>query len=164
MPPYDKLRVGRHSQPWHAYFVTTVLARREERLFEDYECARLVIGQLRALHDAGSVRSLAFIVMPDHVHWLFELGDRKTLGDVLKQFKATSARDINRHLGTAGTIWQKNYFDRASRNDEDLRSMARYIVANPLRAGLVAHVGEYPHWDAIWLGEDGGAVELAPWG
>jgi len=29
--------------------------------------------------------------------------------------------------------------------------MARYIVMNPKRAGLVERVGDYPHWDAIWL-------------
>jgi hypothetical protein len=31
--------------------------------------------------------------------------------------------------------------------------VARYIVANPLRAGLVEHLGDYPLWDAVWLGE-----------
>jgi hypothetical protein len=29
--------------------------------------------------------------------------------------------------------------------------LARYVVANPVRAGLVQRVGQYPHWDAIWL-------------
>ncbi|MFV3290267.1 transposase, partial [Pseudomonas sp. NY11955] len=29
--------------------------------------------------------------------------------------------------------------------------VARYIVANPIRAGLVSRVGDYPHWDAVWL-------------
>ncbi|MEG2798132.1 MAG: transposase, partial [Pseudomonas sp.] len=50
-----------------------------------------------------------------------------------------------------GTIWQKGYFDRALRREEDLKVMARYIIANPLRAGLVEHIGQYPLWDAIWL-------------
>jgi hypothetical protein len=29
--------------------------------------------------------------------------------------------------------------------------VARYIVANPLRAGLVEGIGNYPHWDCIWM-------------
>jgi hypothetical protein len=37
------------------------------------------------------------------------------------------------------------------RKDQDLQVAARYIVANPLRAGLVKRVGDYPLWDAIWL-------------
>ena len=32
-----------------------------------------------------------------------------------------------------------------------MKTMARYIIANPLRAGLVEHIGQYPLWDAIWL-------------
>ena len=48
-------------------------------------------------------------------------------------------------------VWQKGYFDRALRYEEDLKAAARYIIANPLRAGLVAQVGDYPLWDAIWL-------------
>ncbi|PJA25166.1 MAG: IS200/IS605 family transposase, partial [Alphaproteobacteria bacterium CG_4_10_14_0_2_um_filter_63_37] len=28
---------------------------------------------------------------------------------------------------------------------------ARYLVANPLRKGLVEEIGQYPHWDAIWV-------------
>ena len=34
---------------------------------------------------------------------------------------------------------------------EDIKALSRYIVANPLRAGLVENIGEYSHWDAIWL-------------
>jgi hypothetical protein len=37
------------------------------------------------------------------------------------------------------------------RRQDDVRAVARYIVANPLRAGLVRDIGDYSHWDAVWL-------------
>lgn len=37
------------------------------------------------------------------------------------------------------------------RREDDLRAAARYIIMNPVRAGLVEKVGDYPLWDAIWL-------------
>ncbi|GBH14379.1 REP element-mobilizing transposase RayT [Pseudomonas syringae pv. actinidiae] len=37
------------------------------------------------------------------------------------------------------------------RNEQDMAGLARYIVANPLRAGLVKKLGDYPLWDAIWV-------------
>jgi REP element-mobilizing transposase RayT len=49
------------------------------------------------------------------------------------------------------SVWQPGYHDHAVRQDEDLRAMARYVVANPVRAGLVKDIGDYPHWDAVWL-------------
>ncbi len=45
----------------------------------------------------------------------------------------------------------KTFHDRAMRKEEDLKAAARYIVANPLRAGLVERCGDYPLWDAVWL-------------
>ena len=48
-------------------------------------------------------------------------------------------------------LWQTGYYDHAIRKDEDIQAIARYIVANPIRAGLVTKVGDYSHWDAVWL-------------
>lgn len=56
---YDDLRKGRYSEQQHIYFVTTVLADREWRYFTDFSCARCVVAEMRALHDDGTVSSLA---------------------------------------------------------------------------------------------------------
>jgi hypothetical protein len=58
---------------------------------------------------------------------------------------------INRASGTRGAFWQSGYHDRAIRDGEELRPFARYIVANPVRAGLVEKTGDYPLGDACWL-------------
>ena len=145
---YDDLRKGRYSEQQRAYFVTTVLAEREQRYFTDFFCARCVVAEMRALHDDGTVSSLAWVVMPDHVHWLFQLGKNMDLSAAVKRFKACSARRVNGHLSQQGALWQKSFYDHALRQDEDIRDVARYIVANPLRAGLTKRIGDYPLWDA----------------
>ncbi|MEI6335682.1 MAG: transposase [Methylococcaceae bacterium] len=149
--PYDDLRKGRFSQGGQAYFITTVLADREQRFFADFECARIVVMNMKLLHDEKCVYSFAWVVMPDHVHWLFQLGTSASLSSTIKIFKARTAHRVNAYLGRSGTLWQKNFYDRALRKEEDMRAIARYIVANPLRGGLVQQIGDYPHWDAIWL-------------
>lgn len=148
--PYNELRKGRHSETGRAYFVTMVLADRVP-YFADFACARLAILQMRALHDDGTVYSLAWVVMPDHVHWLLQLGASVTLSDAVKRFKAHTAHAVNQYLQRSGALWQKAFYDHTLREEEDVREIARYIVANPLRAGLVEHIDDYPHWDAIWL-------------
>ena len=50
-----------------------------------------------------------------------------------------------------GQIWQQNYFEHQLRAEDDLINQARYIVANPLRAGLVNKAEEYPFWDCVYL-------------
>ena len=42
-------------------------------------------------------------------------------------------------------------YDHGLRDGEDIKQLSRYILANPLRAGLVEFAGDYPHWDAVWL-------------
>lgn len=74
-----------------------------------------------------------------------------TLDGLMRDIKSHSGRQINRAGGLGASFWQAGYHDRAVRHDEDLKAMTRYIVANPLRAGLVTRVGEYPLWDAAWL-------------
>jgi len=89
--------------------------------------------------------------MPDHIHWLFQLTEHKTLSEVMKCFKARSALQVNGYLGRSGMVWQKAFYDHGLRKEEDVKGIARYIVANPLRAKLVERIGDYPLWDAIWL-------------
>jgi REP element-mobilizing transposase RayT len=149
---YNALRKGRHSCPGQAYVVTTVCAGRE-LVFLDLACARAAIAEMRRLHELDYLDSIAFVVMPDHVHWLFELKASCALERILKEFKGRTALRVNRHRGRRGALWQKGYYDHALRSDEDLRAQARYLVANPLRAGLVRDLRQYPHWDAIWLAD-----------
>ena len=144
------LRTGRYSERGRIYLVTTVTAGRAP-LFADFRVARAVVQVLRRSDEAGACRTLAYVLMPDHLHWLVELveGD---LSRVAGQFKASAAAAVNRELGTAKVRrWQRGFHDRALRREDDLVDLARYVVANPIRAGLVTRVGEYPHWDAVWL-------------
>jgi len=141
------LRKGRVSLPGHVYLVTTVTWRRIPR-FLDLRAARTVIHCLRNSDTAGRSRTLTYVLMPDHLHWLFQLGEECHLSQVVGGVKSVSAH------GMGTRIWQPGFHDHAVRKDEDLRAMARYIVANPIRAGLVDRIGDYPHWDACWLWED----------
>jgi putative transposase len=148
-PHGHRLRNGRHSESDRIYLLTSTLLQRRP-LFCDFKLARLLITELRAAHDQQQVTSLAWVVMPDHLHWLVQL-QTGSLEQLMRRIKSKSARQINQLLGTHGPIWQPGYHDRALRQDEDLQSAARYIVANPLRAGLVKRIGDYPLWDAVWL-------------
>jgi REP element-mobilizing transposase RayT len=83
--------------------------------------------------------------MPDHVHWLMQIAGSQSLQNIIKTVKSKTS------IRLAQRIWQAGYYDHAIRQEEDMQTIARYIVANPIRAGLVNKVSDYPHWDAIWL-------------
>lgn len=148
--PRDDLLIGRASLPGHAYHVTACTDARRP-VFRDLRCGRLLVAEMRVLNDNSAVASVAWVIMPDHLHWLFQLGNILSLSQVMKQLKARSALQINALLGRQGALWQRGFHDHGIRAEEDLRAMSRYIVANPLRGGLVRRIGDYPLWDAIWV-------------
>ncbi len=149
-PHARDLRKGRLSIAGQIYFVTAVTQNRA-KLFEDFWCGRILVNALRHQELAGNVSSLAFTVMPDHFHWLFQLRNEQPLHCVVSMAKSFSAREINKRDRSRARVWQAGYHDHALRRDGDLVAVARYLVANPLRAGLVQDLGKYPLWDAVWM-------------
>ncbi|QNT42356.1 MULTISPECIES: transposase [Pseudomonas] len=148
-PHGHRLRHARCSVPGRLYLLTTVTHQRRP-LFQNFHYARLAIHNMRHAEQRQHCHSLAWVVMPDHVHWMLELKNT-TLGTLMQRFKCQSSRALHKAGAKASPIWQAGYYDRALRRDEDIIKVARYIVANPIRAGLVNRAGDYPHWDAVWL-------------
>ena len=144
-----RLRSGRYAEPNRIYLLTTNTLDREP-IFADYSSGRLVVHHFRQAQNSGLVNSLAWVVMPDHFHWLVDL-QRGSLSELMQRTKSLSTKAINLSTGRQGSVWQQGFHDRALRREEDLVKLARYVVANPLRAGLVSKLGDYPLWDAIWV-------------
>jgi REP element-mobilizing transposase RayT len=143
------LRQGRHSEIGRAYLVTAVCEGRA-RVFADWRLGRLVVQEFRLAQELGLAESLAWVVMPDHFHWLCVLR-KGSLARLMQRVKSRSAIAVNRATQGKSALWQAGYHDHALRDDEDIKDVARYIVANPVRAGLVSRLGDYSLWDAVWL-------------
>lgn len=101
----------------------------------------------------ANVSLQCWVLMPDHWHALIALGEAYSLSQAINRIKSISAIAINRERGGSGRVWSKGFHDHALRRDEDAVAVARYVILNPLRAGIVQRVGDYPFWDAVWLDE-----------
>jgi REP element-mobilizing transposase RayT len=146
----SRLRIGRCSLPGQAYTLTMVCHNRH-RWFDDPGMAAIAMHHLRDIDQRGYARSLAWVVMPDHVHWLVELGSQPLAG-IARRFKSSSALAINRALGRGGALWQAGYHDHAVRSDDSLHRHAMYILGNPVRAGLTEQIEDYPYAWSLWAG------------
>ncbi len=150
-PGHASLRKGRVSLANQIYLITFT-TRRRQPLFADHVKARAAARCLVNSRLWSRSRLLAWVLMPDHWHGLIALGVGDDLGLRIGLAKTNMARGIRAEAGAIGPIWAKSFHDHALRNDDEaLLATARYIVMNPVRAGLVRRVGDYPYWDAIWL-------------
>ena len=95
--------------------------------------------------------------MPDHLH-LLAVG--RNPADLLSFAKLARQRSAMTFSGRTGRrLWQQGFFERTLRNDEAIEVVARYIEGNPVRAGLVTSVDEWPFTGGGFLKADPAELE-----
>jgi REP element-mobilizing transposase RayT len=113
------------------------------RVFVEREVVELVLAQFLRAAREETFSVLAYCFMPDHVHFLAQgdsaSSDGRRLITLGKQYAGYA---YSKKYGQK--LWQPWGFERVLRNDEASAIVARYIVENPVRAGLVKSVEEYP--------------------
>ena len=140
-PHSSNLRAGRHSQPGTFYFLTTTVADRRQ-IFTNPKRASIVLDAIRWLHTANRFYVDAAVLMPDHLHIVGQLRN-STLARMMHTLKSYTANCLVAS-GVDMPVWQDGYHDHGLRDDEDYRGRARYVLQNPVRAGLARQVDDYP--------------------
>lgn len=97
--------------------------------------ADIVASALRQF-DGTRYRLLAWCVMPNHVHVVFQPLGECDLAGILHAWKSFTGVEINRQLSRSGPLWQKEYYDHLIRDGSQLKRAIRYTAENPLRAGM----------------------------
>ncbi|HEX7809585.1 MAG TPA: transposase, partial [Thermoanaerobaculia bacterium] len=131
-------RLPHLTKPSRMYFVT-FCTRNRKALRAD---ARSLVLQ-SCVYDHESLCWIdCVVVMPDHVHLIVTPYQAVSLAVILQRMKSASAFRVNRLLGRAGALWQRESFDRILRSNEKLEQKRQSIFENPVRAGLVEKAEE----------------------
>ena len=125
----------------YSYFLTFCTYERRE-VFVDPSVADIVLQRILRYSDRFDFAVFAYCLIPDHLHLLLRgESDRADLRRFAKRTKQSTGQI---YRGRATTpLWQEGYYDRVVRPEEDLSGIARYIVENPVRAGIVKSPLEY---------------------
>ena len=124
----------------------TIVTLNRQTAFLDDRVASHAIAQLLQLAESFDVEITAYCVMPDHTHILATgLTDRAETLTMIVRWK--------QRLGfwyrarTRSFLWQPGYWDRVLRDEDNVMEAVAYILANPLRVGLVRNLLDYK-----WIG------------
>lgn len=132
------------------------------------EVANLVADSLK--YRNGKVYKLmAFCIMSNHVHAVFKPllserslkevpnsnplmfeSDAPTLGEIMQSLKGYTAHEANKILNRTGQFWEEESYDHEVRNDEELSRIIKYVLNNPVKAGLVKN---WRDWQWSWRAE-----------
>jgi len=149
-PGHAALRRGRASEAHHLYLVTFATVHRRP-LFTHHALACVAADALLDAPAWKRAKLLAWVLMPDHWHGLIELGDGEWLPALVRRLKSNSSRLVRQKAPALKAVWARAYHDHALRREASLVHVARYVVMNPVRAGLVRRAREWPYWGAVWV-------------
>lgn len=156
---------GRVSTPGARYFITLCTKDRELSLL-DSAVAQSVLDAWRLQHADGDYTFHCGTSMPDHIHFLFTLNQRLSLGQCMIKFKAKTKKALD----AVGLSWQRDFYDRRLRAEDAMEGFAKYIFLNPYRKSLMSPQAAWPHWHLSdhYLPEfvqhlDGNSAPPEPW-
>jgi REP element-mobilizing transposase RayT len=106
--------------------------------------------------DSQRYRLLAWVVMPNHVHVLFQPMNGWTVAKIVAAWKKFTARKIcddrrGSSEDSVAPVWHREYWDRYIRDQTHLQQVTEYIHLNPVKTGLVATPENWP-WSSAYPG------------
>lgn len=122
----------------------TVAVADRRPVFERAALASAAVDAIVARAEADCVPVLAYCVMPDDVHLVVEPSERCDVPTFVGRFKSVCLR-ASWTLGVTGTFWQRSFWDRMLRADEDVTVAVDYVLQNPVRRGMVIDWKSYPY-------------------
>lgn len=95
-----------------------------------------------------SVKLFGFCLMANHFHLVVEPAHPTALSQFMQWLLTSHVRRYHQHYGTSGHVWQGRFKSFPVQRDEHLITVLRYVLQNPVRAGLSNTAREWP-WSSL---------------
>ena len=132
----------------YAYFIT-ILTRDRGTYFTETDVVDVSIEILQEVARSKRFKILTYCFMPDHLH-LLVVGESENsnLKKFISLFKQKSGYWYKMNFDKE--LWHVSYHDHVLRREENLETVAMYILGNPVRKGLVSDYKEYRFSRCFW--------------
>lgn len=170
-PPKDKTIMPRQPRQTSGTDIYHVMLRGINRqdIFEDQEdyvrFLTYMQQMLEPYDDLGNRQPslctfYAYCLMSNHVHLLIKT-HHEDIGATIKHLAITYALYFNRKYSRAGHLFQDRFKSEPVNDMAYFSTLLRYIHQNPLKAGIVQQVSDYP-WSSWqeYTGETPAALSL----
>ena len=117
---------------------------RRATLFEQADDYQNFIRLMAEARDRFGLKVYAFCIMPNHFHLAAEGTTDNCLSEFMQWWLTSHVRRYHQLRGTSGHVWQGRFKSIPVRHDEHMLTLLRYVLLNPLRAGLTRTTTEWP--------------------
>jgi REP element-mobilizing transposase RayT len=126
-----------------AFYHVTLRGNHRQLIFFCEDDRQLLGDIVAATIERFPARVHAYCWMSNHIHLLIQAGDMP-IGRVILRIASRYARAVQARLSTTGHLFERRYHSVMVDADRYLLAVLRYVHLNPVRAGLVAEVCDYP--------------------
>jgi putative transposase len=134
-------------------FITCVTHDRSPFLQKD-EDVQLFIETSRNVQQLYPFQLLAYVILPDHFHWLIKPDNKDgNFSNILQSLKRNFTLNFkNKHeISTPLKLWQPRFWDHVIRSEDDMEKHINYIHWNPVKHAYVKKPEDwlystYRHW------------------
>ena len=130
--PWSEEEQKEHNRKFTLGFEALLDDAHGECLFSEENIRAIVSSALFHFHGHRYVLE-SFVIMPNHVHVLFQPLGENRLEEIVQSWKRFVAREINKLRGKSGSLWQREYWDRLIRTQRQFDWTKNYIMKNPER-------------------------------
>mgnify|MGYP003804015325 FL=1 len=116
----------------------------KQTIFEDEEDNEMFLVTVNQYRKQSGYLLLAYCLMGNHIHLLMKTGSEE-LGQIFRRIGASYVYWYNRKYERTGHLFQDRYKSEAVETDAYLFAVLRYVHQNPLKAGLVKNLEDYPY-------------------
>ena len=138
--------MGRLSRPIEEGLVYHALNRGNNRadVFAEAEDHEVFLQSLAKTQERYPFRLFGYCLMTNHFHLLLRPGPGQSISRILQSLTVAQTWRYHKRHRTSGHVWQGRFKSPVVQDNEHLLVALRYIETNPLRAGIVVDLGEYP--------------------
>jgi REP element-mobilizing transposase RayT len=134
--------------PGAIYHVTS-RGDRQEAIYEGDADRQQWLGILSKICERYNWRVHAYCLMDNHYHILLETADGN-LSKGMRQLNGIYTQYFNRQHNRVGHVFQGRYKAILVEKDSYLLELSRYVVLNPIRAGMIKNIDEW-HWSSYLI-------------
>ena len=144
--------------PGHYYHIYNRGAGRQ-LIFRESDNYIFVLRRIKEHASSLNVTIIAYCLMPNHYHFLLRQNGNEPAG-LLPQWVFNSyTKAFNKRYSRSGTLFEGRYQAIHVDKHEYLVHLCRYIHANPVKAGLVSQIEQWPYSNYHeWLGTRRGTL------
>jgi len=133
------LRLDHSGAVWHV----TCRGNEKREIFRDDEDRRGLLTLFRRAVTILRWRIHAYVLMGNHYHLLLETPE-PNLSRGMRQINGIYTQRFNRRHQRVGHLFQGRFHSILIEKDAHLLEVVRYVVLNPVRAGLSKHPDDWP--------------------